>query len=58
MQIESCLPSATPKGRFDLFSKLRIGTEVIATFPRARVMDALAPAVEKKNRLQIYSDAR
>ena len=45
------------QGRFDLFSKLRFGTEVIATFPRARVMDALAPVVEKKNRLQIYSEA-
>ena len=45
------------QGRFDLFSKLRFGTEVIATFPRARVMDALAPVVEKKGRLQIYSDA-
>ena len=33
------------QGRFDLFSKLRFGTEVIATFPRARVMDALAPVV-------------
>ena len=46
------------QGRFDLFSKLRFGTEVIATFPRARVMDALAPVVEKKPRLEIYSDAR
>jgi two-component system cell cycle sensor histidine kinase PleC len=45
------------QGRFDLFSKLRFGTEVIATFPRARVMDALAPVVEKKSRLQIYSEA-
>jgi len=45
------------QGRFDLFSKLRFGTEVIATFPRARVMDALAPVVEKKNRLEIYSAA-
>ncbi|MET3926142.1 HAMP domain-containing sensor histidine kinase [Devosia sp. 2618] len=43
------------QGRFDLFSKLRFGTEVIATFPRARVMDAMAPIVEKKNRLEIYS---
>ncbi|QQR37911.1 sensor histidine kinase [Devosia rhizoryzae] len=43
------------QGRFDLFSKLRFGTEVIATFPRARVMDALAPVVEKRNRLEIYS---
>jgi len=45
------------QGRFDLFSKLRFGTEVIATFPRARVMDALAPVVEKKSRLEIYSEA-
>ncbi|HVW94072.1 MAG TPA: HAMP domain-containing sensor histidine kinase [Devosia sp.] len=45
------------QGRFDLFSKLRFGTEAIATFPRARVMDAVAPVVEKRNRLQIYSDA-
>ena len=45
------------QGRFDLFSKLRFGTEAIATFPRARVMDALAPVVEKPARLQIYSEA-
>ena len=45
------------QGRFDLFSKLRFGTEVIATFPRARVMDALAPVVERKSRLQIYNEA-
>jgi two-component system, cell cycle sensor histidine kinase PleC len=45
------------QGRFDLFSKLRFGTEVIATFPRARVMDALAPVVERKNKLEIYSEA-
>lgn len=45
------------QGRFDLFSKLRFGTEVIATFPRARVMDALAPVIEKRNRLEIYSAA-
>ena len=45
------------QGRFDLFSKLRFGTEVIATFPRARVMDALAPVVEKETRLRIYSEA-
>jgi len=43
------------QGRFDLFSKLRFGTEVIATFPRARVMDALAPVVEKRPKLRIYS---
>jgi two-component system cell cycle sensor histidine kinase PleC len=45
------------QGRFDLFSKLRFGTEVIATFPRARVMDALAPVVERSSRLEIYSEA-
>ncbi|UYN99737.1 MAG: sensor histidine kinase [Devosia sp.] len=45
------------QGRFDLFSKLRFGTEVIATFPRARVMDALAPVVERRSRLEIYSEA-
>ena len=42
------------QGRFDLFSKLRFGTEVISTFPRARVMDALAPVFEKKSKLEIY----
>jgi two-component system, cell cycle sensor histidine kinase PleC len=46
------------QGRFDLFSKLRFGTEVIATFPRARVMDALAPVVDKRERLQIYSEVQ
>jgi two-component system cell cycle sensor histidine kinase PleC len=46
------------QGRFDLFSKLRFGTEVIATFPRARVMDALAPVVERPHRLEIYSEAQ
>jgi two-component system cell cycle sensor histidine kinase PleC len=45
------------QGRFDLFSKLRFGTEAIATFPRARVMDALAPVIEKKSKLEIYSEA-
>ena len=45
------------QGRFDLFSKLRFGTEVIATFPRARVMDALAPVYEKRHTLQIFSEA-
>jgi two-component system cell cycle sensor histidine kinase PleC len=45
------------QGRFDLFSKLRFGTEVIATFPRARVMDALAPVIEKRQKLQIFSEA-
>ncbi|GGA48997.1 sensor histidine kinase [Pelagibacterium lentulum] len=45
------------QGRFDLFSKLRFGTEAIATFPRARVMEGLAPVVEPRNRLEIYSEA-
>lgn len=45
------------QGRFDLFSKLRFGTEVIATFPRARTMEAMAPVVERANRLEIYSEA-
>ncbi len=45
------------QGRFDLFSKLRFGTEVIATFPRARVMDALAPVTARRNKLEIYSEA-
>ncbi len=45
------------QGRFDLFSKVRFGTEAIATFPRARVMDALAPVVEKRSKLRIYSEA-
>ena len=40
------------------WTELRFGTEVVATFPRARVMDALAPVVEKKPRLQIYSEAK
>ena len=46
------------QGRFDLFSKLRFGTEVIATFPRARVMDALAPVVERRGGLEIYTEAQ
>ncbi len=45
------------QGRFDLFSKLRFGTEAIATFPRARCMDAIAAVHEKRNKLEIYSDA-
>ena len=42
------------QGRFDLFSKLRFGTEAIATFPRARVMGALAPVVEDPAKLKIF----
>jgi len=44
------------QGRFDLFSKLRFGTETIATFPRFRNMDAMAAVREKKNKLEIYSE--
>ena len=42
------------QGRFDLFSKLRFGTEAIATFPRARIMDALAPVDQRQTGLKIY----
>jgi len=45
------------QGRFDLFSKLRFGTEVIATFPRARVMNAMAAVEEETNKLEIYTEA-
>jgi two-component system cell cycle sensor histidine kinase PleC len=41
-------------GRFDLFSKLRFGTEVIATFPRSRVMEAMAPVRNGRRKLEIY----
>lgn len=33
----------THDGRFELKSKLREGTEVIAVFPQSRVMEALPP---------------
>jgi two-component system cell cycle sensor histidine kinase PleC len=36
----------THDGRFELKSKLREGTEVIATFPQSRVMEALPPIEE------------
>ncbi len=45
------------QGRFDLFSKLRFGTETIATFPKSRTMDAMPAVREKRNRLKIYSEA-
>ncbi len=35
-------------GTFTLKSKLRIGTEVIVTFPPERVMSALAPMAEEE----------
>ena len=42
------------QGRFDLFSKLRFGTEAIASFPKSRVMNAMAPVV-KRRKLEIYA---
>jgi two-component system cell cycle sensor histidine kinase PleC len=39
-------------GTFTLKSKLRIGTEVIVTFPPERVMSALAPMAEEGPPLQ------
>ncbi|HEU0082671.1 MAG TPA: ATP-binding protein, partial [Bradyrhizobium sp.] len=39
-------------GTFTLKSKLRIGTEVIITFPPERVMSALAPLSEEGPPLQ------
>ncbi|WP_299346519.1 ATP-binding protein [uncultured Maritalea sp.] len=44
------------QGRFDLFSKLRFGTEAIASFPKSRVLNAMAPVV-KKTKLEIYKKA-
>lgn len=43
------------QGRFDLFSKLRFGTEVIATFPRARTMNALAAVHQERPQLKTYA---
>ena len=37
-------------GTFDLKSKLREGTEVIATFPHSRVMEALPPIKDEDDR--------
>jgi two-component system cell cycle sensor histidine kinase PleC len=39
-------------GTFTLKSKLRIGTEVIVTFPPERVMSALAPLADEAPPLQ------
>jgi two-component system cell cycle sensor histidine kinase PleC len=39
-------------GTFTLKSKLRVGTEVIVTFPPERVMSALAPMSEEAPPLQ------
>jgi two-component system, cell cycle sensor histidine kinase PleC len=43
-------------GTFTLKSKLRIGTEVIITFPPERVMSALAPVAEEEAPLQPEHD--
>ena len=45
------------QGRFDLFSKLRFGTEAIASFPKSRVLNAMAPVI-KKHKLEIYKTAK
>src|ERR1700761_325507 len=44
-------------GTFTLKSKLRIGTEVIVTFPPERVMSALAPMAEEAPPLQPQTSA-
>jgi two-component system cell cycle sensor histidine kinase PleC len=36
----------THDGAFELKSKLRVGTEAVATFPQSRVMEALAPIAD------------
>ncbi|SDB31961.1 sensor histidine kinase [Bauldia litoralis] len=38
------------EGAFELKSKLRVGTEVIATFPQSRVMEALPPIEDEPRR--------
>src|SRR5262245_38168223 len=44
-------------GTFTLKSKLRIGTEVVVTFPSERVMSALAPILEPAPPIQPQSQA-
>jgi two-component system cell cycle sensor histidine kinase PleC len=44
-------------GTFALKSKLRIGTEVVVTFPSERVMSALAPILEPAPPIQPQSNA-
>src|SRR5215468_9978312 len=44
-------------GTFALKSKLRIGTEVVVTFPSERVMSALAPILEPAPPIQPQSPA-
>lgn len=43
-------------GTFDLHSKLRVGTEVIVTLPRSRVMDAIDPVYESRNKVRIVAN--
>jgi two-component system cell cycle sensor histidine kinase PleC len=43
-------------GTFTLKSKLRIGTEVVVTFPPERIMSALAPIAERAPPIQPSSD--
>lgn len=45
------------EGTFDLHSKLRVGTEVVVTLPRNRVMDAIDPVYESRNKVRIISEA-
>jgi two-component system cell cycle sensor histidine kinase PleC len=44
-------------GTFTLKSKLRVGTELIVTFPPERVMAALAPLAEPAPALQPQAEA-
>jgi two-component system cell cycle sensor histidine kinase PleC len=44
-------------GTFSLKSKLRIGTEILVTFPPERVMAALAPLAEPAPPVQPQPDA-
>jgi two-component system cell cycle sensor histidine kinase PleC len=41
---------STHDGTFEPKSKLREGTEVIAAFPRSRVMEALPPIPDEQRR--------
>ena len=47
----------THDGKFELKSKLRVGTEAIATFPQSRVMEALAPIDEQVERPSVVRSA-
>ena len=47
----------THDGKFELKSKLRVGTEAIATFPQSRVMQALPPLDEDGERTRLLNTA-